>query len=398
MKSTNDDGEINHHRRAVTIGALAVPTALATHNSWSAATGATDPIRDMIVVNGLGALFDEGAISAEQAQRRLTVTVENYPELVTERSLAYAREAGMTAVNITLGYVDGPVEPFEHTMREFGRWNRIMRHHRDRLIKVHTTDDIVRAKRENKTGVIYGFQNGVAVGEDPARVQIFADLGLNVFQLTYNKPTQLGDGSIGPHNRGLTALGRDVVAELNRCRVMTDLSHSGQQICLDAARASKLPITISHTGCRALADLPRNKSDEELRLVAERGGYVGIYFMAFLRTRGPARSEDLIAHIEHAIKVCGEDHVGIGTDGLVSPVDVEAFMKQQRAWVAERVKAGIAAPGEENDAPFLVVDLTGPEQFRKLAQLLHDRGHPWSRVEKILGRNYLRVARDVWGA
>jgi membrane dipeptidase len=228
---------------------------------------------------------------------------------------------------------------------------------------------------------------------------VFADLGLRVFQMTYNTATPLGDGSLAPENRGLTPLGREVIEQANECRLIADLSHSGQNTCLDAIRVPKRPITICHTGCRAPVNSPRNKSDEELRLVAQKGGYVGIYFMPFLRAKGPARSEDLIAHIEHALDVCGEDHVGVGTDGNVFPVpDLDKYMERQRAWVAERVKAGIAAPGENDGAPFLVVDLTGPDQFRKLVQLLEKRGHPAARIEKILGKNFLRVARDVWGA
>ena len=167
--------------------------------------------------------------------------------------------------------------------------------------------------------MILGFQNAAQMGDDAARVDIFADLGVRIIQLTYNQRNQLGDGSIVPEGRGLTDFGRQVVARLNANRVMVDLSHSGRQICLDAARASKQPISINHTGCRALTDLPRNKTDEELRLVAEKGGFVGIYFMPFLNLSGHARAVDVVAHIEHALNVCGEDHVGIGTDGTTPP-------------------------------------------------------------------------------
>ena len=104
------------------------------------------------------------------------------------------------------------------------------------------------------------------IGQDPTRVDIFADMGVRIIQLTYNLPNQLGDGAIAPEGRGLTDFGRQVVDRLNARRVMVDLSHSGRQICLDAARYSKQPISINHTGCRALTDLPRNKTDEELRL------------------------------------------------------------------------------------------------------------------------------------
>src|SRR3546814_8469298 len=102
---------------------------------------------------------------------------------------------------------------------------------------------------------------------------------------------------------------------------MVDLSHSGRQTCFDAARAASTPICNSHTCCRALVDYPRNKTVEELRLVADKGGFVGIYFMPFLAHERQITSADVIAHIEHAIDVCGEDHVGIGTDGPPTPID-----------------------------------------------------------------------------
>lgn len=161
-------------------------------------------------------------------------------------------------------------------------------------------------------------------------------------------------------NHGLTPLGREVVARLNARRVMVDLSHSGEQTCLDAVRASTQPISINHTGCRALMDLPRNKTDVELRLVAECGGFVGIYFMPFLHPTGQARAEDVVRHLEHAVNVCGEDHVGIGTDGSATPIDdLDAYRARNVKEHAARTKAGIAAPGEGPDVFPFIVDLRG---------------------------------------
>jgi membrane dipeptidase len=392
---------IDRARRVLLQQAVALPATIAVAGALSSvATASADPLRDAIVVNSLGALFDRDVPRTPEQQRQsVAITEYTAVDSVTESSIGYAREAGMTAVNITLGYIDGPVDPFEHTVREFGRWNRILERHQDKLIHVRGTQDILRAKAEGKVGVIFGFQNGVMVGNDASRVQLFADLGVRVFQMTYNKATPLGDGSIAAENRALTPLGREVIAQLNESRVIADLSHSGQNTCLDALQVSKRPITLSHTGCRALADVPRNKTDEELRRVAQKGGYVGIYFTPFLRAKGPARAEDVIAHIEHALKVCGEDHIGVGTDGLVAPVgDLEQYRKLQRERLEQRRKDGIAAPGETADVPSFVVDLNGPEQFRKLAELLSQRGHAWTRIEKILGKNFLRVAREIWGA
>jgi membrane dipeptidase len=305
----------------------------------------------------------------------------------------------VTAVNVTLGYVGGADEPFEYTIRTIGVWDAILRRNADNLVKVYTAADISEAEKSGKIGIIYGFQNAAMMGADASRAGIFADLGVRVIQLTYNPTNQIGHGCMSAEDGGLTQFGREVVDRLNANQIMVDLSHSGTQTCLDAARASTAPISINHTGCRALTDLPRNKSDGELRLVASRGGFVGIYFMPFLKSDGHPNADDVAAHIDHAVNVCGEDHVGIGTDGSATPVDdlgtFGAYLAKQ---VEDRRKSGLGATGERADSYPFVVDLRGVGQFRKLSQLLKARGHPEARIEKILGLNFLRFARDVWGA
>lgn len=350
--------------------------------------GPRDPIAGLTVINALGGLDDP-----------------NHPEdgpepshAISARMLADAHASGETAVNITLGYVAGPAEPFDSTIADIHRWDAALQAHPKDLIKVLTPADIARAKTQQKIGLIYGFQNAAMMGTDASRVDTFAAMGVRVIQLTYNVANQLGDGSMVPNGRGLTPFGHEVVERLNANRVMVDLSHSGRQICLDAARASKQPISINHTGCRALVDLPRNKTDEELRLVAERGGFVGIYFMPFLNPSGHATAADVIAHIEHALKVCGEDHVGIGTDGGTTPIDdLNAYAEVLRKEHEDRVAKGIAAPGEGADTHPFVDDLRGPDQFRKLARLLAARHHSEALIAKILGGNFIRYAHEVWG-
>ncbi len=316
---------------------------------------------------------------------------------IDARSIGDARASGLSAVNMTIGYVSGNDDPFETSVREIAALDAHVRKHPDDLIKVLGVADIRAAHADNKIGLIYGFQNAAMMGKDASRVGIFASLGMRVIQLTYNGRNQLGDGSMVPDNQGLTPFGHEVVQELNRNKVMVDLSHSGERICLDAAAASKQPIVISHTGCRALTDLPRNKSDKELRLVAERGGFVGIYFMPFLAIGRQPYAADLIAHIEHAIQVCGEDHVGIGTDGEVSAIDdMPGYMAALQKEVDMRKAAGIGATGERGDIVKFLPDLTGPTQFQKLADLLAKRGHSSARIEKVLGANFLRVAGSIW--
>jgi membrane dipeptidase len=134
-------------------------------------------------------------------------------------------------------------------------------------------------------------------------------------------------------------------------------------------------------------------------LVASKGGFVGIYFMPFLNPSGHATAEDVVAHIDHAVNVCGEDHVGIGTDGTVTAIDdLEAYKATLAKEVAARRAAGVSAAGERPDTFPFVVDLRGVNQFYELADRLRKRGYSTPRIEKILGRNFLRYATDVWGA
>jgi len=342
---------------------------------------------DFTIVNALGGLDDPNHPDAGRA-------------VITPRMLADAHASGEAAVNVTLGYVSGPQkDPYQFSLADVAHWDGLIRSHSSDLLKVLSASDIARAKREHRIGLIFGFQNAAMMGNDASRVDVFAVKGVKVIQLTYNPANQLGGGSMAAETLGLTAFGREVVERLNLRRVMVDLSHSGRQTCLDAARFSKQPISINHTGCRALVDLPRNKTDEELRLVADRGGFVGMYFMPFLDRSGHATAADVVAHIEHALQICGEDHVGIGTDGGTTPIDdLQSYAADLRKEHERRVAQGVAAPGERVDTHPFVDDLRGPGQFRKLARLLAARGHSETRIAKILGGNFIRYAREVWGA
>jgi membrane dipeptidase len=343
-----------------------------------------DPIADLIIVNGLGDL-DEGYAPPPPGP----------PTVASPGALAAAKASGLTAINMTLaGGTD-----FDETVAAIAKYDAFIRAHPAELLKVYSTADIQRAKQENKVGIIYGFQNAAMVGDKVSRVDVFADFGVRCVQLTYNPLNQLGGGSMAPGNPGLTPFGREVVARLNDRRVMVDLSHSGRQICLDAARASKAPISINHTGCKALVDVPRNKSDEELKLVADRGGYVGIYFVMFVAKGREATTDDVVAHIKHAVNVCGEDHVGIGTDyGIVNLNDMPAVRTFWSDFVGKRVASKTAATGEDPKILPFAQGLIGPEQFRTLYRALAKTGFTPRQIEKILGQNFLRFGKEIWGA
>ncbi|MEZ4415889.1 MAG: membrane dipeptidase [Gemmatimonadota bacterium] len=355
-------------------------------------------LRETVVINALGGIANPNLRTPGDAAAGLGTDPSDLKRELDRRALQDVVNSGTSALNLTLGYVAGPFDPFEYTIQEIGRWDAIVRRYPEVLLKVWTAADIETAKQSGRTGIIFGFQNSAMVGERAERVDTFADLGVRIIQLTYNVRNQVGDGSMETENRGLTPFGFEVLERLHGARVLADLSHSGERTCLDAIRASSGPIAITHTGCRAVTDLPRNKTDEELRLLADKGGVAGIYFMPFLHPQGQARAEDVVRHVEHALNVCGEDHVGIGTDGGTTQVDdMEAYRAVIREEIRQRAAAGIGAQGESADVVPMIPDLQGPDQFRKLAGLLRQRGHSWAVVEKVLGANFLRLFGEVWG-
>lgn len=325
---------------------------------------------------------------------------DNGPDLAprfSEAALEDVRASGITAVNTTVGTVGAGENLFERAVASVAEWQRAISQHRDYLMPVRTVRDIRAAKAAGRLGVILGFQDAAMLEGVLDRVDVFSDLGVKIIQLTYNRRNELGDGSIEPDNRGLTDFGREVVARMNELGVLVDLSHCGHRTTDDGIRASSGPVAITHTGCHALAALPRNKPDATLRLLADRGGVVGIYFMPFLRESGQPMAEDVIRHIERAIDLCGEDHVGIGTDGGFATVELTPeFVAAHKADVAARRAAGISAPGETDDVYTYVPDLNSPRRFETLGDRLAARGHSSGRIEKILGANFLRLMEEVW--
>lgn len=314
------------------------------------------------------------------------------------RALADARASGLTACNVTVSGVGSYLNDYALTMRAIAYWTSQLALHSEALSLVRTGADLVDAKQSGRMGLIYGFQDSTPFGEDLERFETFHGLGVRIYQLTYNRRNLVGDGCLEAANAGLSQFGRELIEKFDAGRALIDLSHSGQRTALDAIAASRHPVTISHTGCAALVDRPRNKSDEELRRLAERGGVAGIYLMPFLRKEGQPTAEDLIRHIEHAIDVCGEEHVSLGSDGIISAIDLTPeYQKAFRAFVEERIKRGIAAPGESVDVVNFLPDLNQPDRFDRIAFLLSQRGHRDARIEKLLGGNFARLFTEVCG-
>jgi len=316
---------------------------------------------------------------------------------LSAKNLADVRASGVTAVNVCVNEVGNGPDRFEKTIALIAGVEHELNAHPDVFLKVVSARDLRVAKSTGRMGLILGAEDSSMLDGDLKRLATFYDLGLRICQPTYNRQNLMGDGCLEPSDGGLSTLGREFVAEMNRLHMVLDLSHAGPRTMSEGIAASTAPVAISHTGCRALVDLPRNTYDKELKALADRGGVAGIYFMPFLKVSGQPHAEDVIRHLEHAVNVCGEDHVGLGTDGVISGIELnEAFAKSMRKFVEDRVKAGISAPGESPDVFNLIPEYNEPRRFKTLADDLAHRGWPSGRIEKILGSNFARLFGDVW--
>ena len=310
----------------------------------------------------------------------------------TTDTLAAVRQSGITAINFT---ISDPT--FEGTVGNIAAVEALVEQHPDTFLLVRRHSDIARAKRENKIGVLPGFQYTAFLEEKPERIEMFRRFGVRIMQLTYNNRSLFGDGCLEPGNAGLSKAGIAAVKTMNDLGVAVDLSNSGYRTTAEGIAESAKPVLISHSGCAAVYAHPRNKPDEILKSLADRGGYFGVYLMPYVVASPtvPTR-EHVLNHVVHAINVCGADHVGIGSDGSVQKTVLTAEQKATFDQdIARRKKLGIGAPGEDR-YPY-VPDLNGPGHMEIIATELAKRGQPASVIEKVLGANFQRVIGEIWG-
>jgi membrane dipeptidase len=312
------------------------------------------------------------------------------------RELAETRVSGLSAILLQVTNVRSN---FDTAVSDLMRVRARADAHPDAFLVVRTRGDLDRAHREKKLGLILRFQGADPIGDELDHVTVFRELGIRVVELTHNRRNSIGDGSTEPGNAGLSQYGHALVEKLNAEKIVVDVAHGSERTMKEGIAASKAPVIISHSGCRALSDLPRLADDDTLRAMAKTGGVIGIMFWPYLVPEGQPMAIDVIRHVEHAIDVAGEDHVGIGTDGAVSSTErTPEFEKQNLELMKDTVSQGIFGDNRKPEGLyFFVPDLNAPNRFELLAAKLSARGHSDARIEKILGGNFARVFGQVWG-
>jgi membrane dipeptidase len=369
-------------RRSVIAGLGSL--ALASPTLAKRAAAAPAWYRNAIIIDALGGVGDPYA-----PEEQLRLSDRAWTEMVA---------TGVTVLRDTVMPVGNLADPWGGYQKDIALKQNILNANPDRLVLVRSAADILKAKREKKFGVVLGTQDTAMVGPELERLAQMKKDGVLTVQLTYNNRNLAGDGALEPANAGLSKLGKATIERIETAKQLLDLSHGGARTMAEAAAFAKRPLVISHTGARALTDHPRNVADDTIRAVADKGGVVGVYFMPFLTPDSRPKAADVIAHVEHVAKVAGEDHVGIGTDNGVLPTTLDAATKERmKKWQLERIKAGIAAPGEGVGVYPMVEDYNSVDRYERFVNDLASHGWSQSRLEKLMGGNFLRVYREAWG-
>ena len=315
------------------------------------------------------------------------------------------RESGVKCTVLTFG----SELDVNHSLHRMSYYTYMFDKMRDSLHKCVSPADVDYALAHNKTAVICSTncapaQGGVANGPDAHHwIEVFFNFGVRIMHLTYNRRNWVGDGCLEPADGGLSLHGRDVVKQMNELGIAVDTPHTGRRTTLDAAELSDAPIMASHTVCKGVYNHPRGKTDDELKLIGEKGGYIGIcIYPAFLAERPSINS--LLDHIDHAVEVAGIDHVGIGTDLCwqfeADPDGVDEYVKllparsnySKLAWIGAWTPDSLACKGNTSDEMMGSLNWINWPIF---TVGLVKRGYGEEDIRKILGGNFINTWKKI---
>jgi membrane dipeptidase len=302
------------------------------------------------------------------------------------------RAGGVTAVNLTVSLTDG----FQATCTTIARLLRLIES-QDGVRLVRTVADIAAAKKEGGAGIIIGFQNSDPFEGNLELADVLARLGLRICQLTYQRRNLAADGAGEPANGGLSLYGRDLVAALNRNGVVIDLSHTGSRSTLEAIELSEKPVAVTHACLQQFNPVPRNKTDEEIRALAARGGVFGMNAIARLLSPTGGQEGATIAQfvdqIDYLVELVGIDHIGLGLD-ISEGLTPDLFEQRRKGFLTDfpELRMGGDFPYEH----YYLFGLQTMAEMSLITETLVERGYADDDVLKILGGNFVRLFGEVW--
>ena len=289
-----------------------------------------------------------------------------------------ARSGGLDAIHATVCYH----EDFRETAAVIGGWRRLFAAHAGLILPGRTAADIAQAQASGRTAVFFGAQNPSALDGDIRMVAALRDLGLSFMQPTYNNQSLLGGGCLEARDAGLSRMGREVLAEMNRVGLVADLSHAGMRTCMDAIEHSARPVAITHANPKEWHDCPRNISREVLQALAERGGVVGLsLYPHHLRGGSGCRLESFCDMAAALRDLIGAEHVGVGSDLCRGRPDAAVQWMRDGKWTLSRGDAKF---------PPQPAWFESAADFPRLERGLRAAGFSPEEADAVLGGNWAR--------
>jgi microsomal dipeptidase-like Zn-dependent dipeptidase len=311
----------------------------------------------------------------------------------SEEIFRQMRAGGVDAVHVTITYH----ETFRETVLQIERWNRWFEQFPDLIFQGRTAADVKLAQETGRTAIFFGSQNPSCIEDDIGLVEILHTLGLRFMQLTYNNQSLLATGCYEDDDAGLTRMGREVVAEMNRVGMVVDMSHSGERSTLEAIEHSTRPIAITHANPANWHAALRNKSDTVLKALGETGGMLGFsVYPHHLKGGSDCTLQDFCEMIGRTADLMGISQIGIGTDLCQDqPDSIVEWMRVGR-WT-KRIDYGegsAAAPG----FPEMPKWFADNRDFGNIRAGLRAVGMSDADVDAVMGANWLRFFETSFSA
>jgi len=310
----------------------------------------------------------------------------------SEKIFRQMRTGGVDAVHVTITYH----ENFRETVHNISTWNRWFERFPDLIMQGFTAEDIETARQTGRTAVFFGSQNPSCIEDDIGLVEVLHRLGLRFMQLTYNNQSLLATGCYEDNDTGLTRMGREVIAEMNRVGLVIDMSHSSERSTLEAIEASSRPIAITHANPASWHPARRNKSDTVLKALAGTGGMLGFsIYPHHLNNGSQCTLQDFCDMVARTADLMGAERLGIGTDLCQDqPDSVVEWMRSGRWTKATDYGEGSAdAPGFP-DMPEWFHD---NRDFANVATGLRAAGLAQTDVDGLMGGNWLKFFANSFG-
>jgi microsomal dipeptidase-like Zn-dependent dipeptidase len=295
------------------------------------------------------------------------------------------REGDVDAVHVTIAYH----ENFRETVLNIEQWNRWFEQHPDLIFHGEWARDIDKARETGRTAIFFGFQNPSPIEDDIGLVEVLHKLGARFMQLSYNNQSLLATGCYEAEDPGITRMGRQVIKEMNKVGMVVDMSHSADRSTIEAAEISERPIAITHANLHAWQPALRNKRDDVVRAVTQKGGMMGFsLYPHHLKGKGDCTVESFCQMIAQAAERFGVEHFGIGSDLCQDqPDSVVEWMRVGR-WSKEIEygEGSASAPG----FPPMPSWFEDNRHFGNITGGLRDVGFDEAEVAGLMGGNWYR--------